>query len=142
MLLGLIKHNICLSTLPSHGCTLNATLHDYSLQAIHNGTRLHVLWQRPFLIHKSQKDQFKIYEQSVLQQPMISVTVGQCRHSATERKVLPPPVLQKNTHTHKHSSLHMHTQKEKVKRMLEQLFFQTLIIISFGLNANISGHNK
>lgn len=48
-----------------------------SLQAIYHGTRLHDLWQRLFLIHKSQKDQFKIYEQSVLQQPVISVAVGQ-----------------------------------------------------------------
>lgn len=72
-----------------------------SLQAIHHGTRLHDLWQRLYLIHKSQKDEFKIHEQSVLQQLLISVTVGQWRHGATERKVLPPLILQKDTHTHK-----------------------------------------
>lgn len=70
-----------------------------SLQAIHHGTRLHDLWRRLFLIHKSQKDQFKIYEQSVLQQPVISVAVGQWRHGATERKVLPPLIYRK-THIH------------------------------------------
>lgn len=80
-----------------------------SLQAIHHGTRLHNLWQRLFLIHKSQKDQFKIHEQSVLQQPLISVTVGQWRHGATERKVLHPLILQKDTHTNilKHTHAHM-----------------------------------
>lgn len=70
-----------------------------SLQAIHHGTRLHILWQRLFLIHKSQKDQFKIHEQSVLLQPVISVTVGQWRHGATKRKVLPPLILQEDTQT-------------------------------------------
>lgn len=58
-----------------------------------HGVRSRDLWQRPFLIHKSQKDQFKIHEQSVLRQPVISVTVGQWRHAATERKVLPPLIF-------------------------------------------------
>lgn len=77
-----------------------------SLRAIHHGTRLQDLWQRLFLIHKSQKDQFKIHEQSVLLQPVISVTVGQWRHGATERKVLPPLILQK-THRYIYSSMCM-----------------------------------
>lgn len=70
-----------------------------SLQAIRHGTRSHDLWQRLFLIHKSQKDRFKIHEQSVLLQPVISVTVGQWRHGATERKVLPPLISQADTQT-------------------------------------------
>lgn len=106
MFLGLIKHSTCLSTLPLRCCTLYATLHGNPPQAIHHGTRLHDLWQRLFLIHKSQKDQFKIHEQSVLLQPVISVTVGQWRHGATERKVLPPLILQKDTQT---QMKHMHT---------------------------------
>lgn len=73
-----------------------------SLQAIQHGTRLHDLWQRPSLIHKSQKDQFKIYEQSVLQQLVISVTVGQWRHGAIEGKVL-PPLIYRETHIHKYT---------------------------------------
>lgn len=61
------------------------------------------LWQRLFLIHKSQKDQFKIHEQSVLQQPVISLTVGQLRNAATERKVLPPLISQEDTQTQRHA---------------------------------------
>lgn len=83
-----------------------------SLQAIHHGTRLHDFRQRLFLIHKSQKDQFKIYEQSVLQQPVISVTVGQWRHGATERKVLPPLIYRK-THIHKYTHAHAHRAKRR-----------------------------
>lgn len=79
------------------------------LQAIHHGTRSQNLWQRLFLIHKSQKDQFKIHEQSVPQQPVISVTVGQCRYGAIERKVLPPLILQEGTHIHARTHTHTHT---------------------------------
>lgn len=50
-----------------------------SLRAIRRGSRSRNLWQRLFLIHKSQKDQFKIHEQSVLLQLVVSVTVGQWR---------------------------------------------------------------
>lgn len=50
-----------------------------SLRAIRRGSRSRDLWQRLFLIHKSQKDQFKIHEQSVLLQLVVSVTVGQWR---------------------------------------------------------------
>lgn len=90
-----------------------------SLQAIHHGIRSHDLWQRLFLIHKSQKDQFKIHEQSVLQQPVISVTVGQWRHGATEKRVLPPLILgdtqtQAYTHACTHTHKHTHTYTEKV----------------------------
>lgn len=87
-----------------------------SLQAIHHGTRSHDLWQRLFLIHKSQKDQFKIHEQSVPLQPVISVTVGQWRHGATERKVLPPLILQEDTQTQMNSSTCTHTCTQKVRR--------------------------
>lgn len=52
----------------------------WSLRAIRRGSRFRNLWQRLFLIHKSQKDQFKIHEQSVLLQLVVSVTVGQWRH--------------------------------------------------------------
>lgn len=102
-----------------------------SLQAIHHGTRLHDLWQRLFLIHKSQKDQFKIHEQSVLLQPVISVTVGQWRHGATERKVLPPLILQEDTQTHRYSSICTNTctREQKVRRrgyFLMTLLLQTL----------------
>lgn len=88
-----------------------------SLQAIHHGTRLHDLWQRLFLIHKSQKDPFKIHEQSVLLQPVISVTVGQWRHGATERKVLPPFILQEDTQTQMYSNMRTYTctQEQKVR---------------------------
>lgn len=50
-----------------------------SLRAIRRGSRSRNLWQRLFLIHKSQKDQFKIHEQSVPLQLVVSVTVGQWR---------------------------------------------------------------
>ena len=53
----------------------------------------HNLWQRTFLIHKSQKDGYKIHEQSVLQQRVISVTLGQWRHAATEGKALSPMIF-------------------------------------------------
>lgn len=82
-----------------------------SLQATHYGTRLRYLWQSLFLIHKSQKDQFKIHEQSVLQQPVISVTVGQWRRGATERKVLPPLIF-----AEKHTQMSAHTHRRKDKK--------------------------
>lgn len=94
-----------------------------SLQAIHHGTRLRDLWQRLFLIHKSQKDQYKIHEQSVLLQLVISVTVGQWGHGATERKVLPPLILQEDTPTHilQHLHIHMYTGTEG-KREVQWVF--------------------
>lgn len=99
--LSLIKHNICLSTLPLNCSALYATLHGNPSKL----STMALVCQRLFLIHKSQKDQFKIHEQSVLQQPLISVTVGQWRHGATERKVLHPLIAER--HTQIFSSLYM-----------------------------------
>lgn len=93
-----IKLSICLRSLPLHGCCHFIW---HFLSAICRGTASHNSWQRPFLIHKSQKDGYKIHEQSVLQQPVISVTVGQWRHAATERKALPPMIFS-GTQTCKH----------------------------------------
>lgn len=97
----LIKHSICLSTLPSHGLYPACRFAWQSLRAIRHGTRLHDLWRKTFLIHKSQKDQLKIHAQSVLLQPVISVTVGQRRRAATETKVLPPLILDLRHKKHK-----------------------------------------
>lgn len=116
--LGLIKHSICLSTLPLHGGTLHATLHGNPSKLSTMALRSHDLWQRLFLIHKSQKDQFKIHEQSVLLQPVISVTVGQWRHGATERKVLPPLILQEDTNALKHVHIHVHTRAKGKEEVL------------------------
>lgn len=107
--LGLIKHSTCLSTLPLHCCTLYATLHGNPCKL--STMALACTTCRLFLIHKSQKDQFKIHEQSVLLQPVISVTVGQWRHGATERKVLPPLILQEDTQTQTLKHMHIHVYK-------------------------------
>lgn len=54
-----------------------------SLQAIHHDAVFQDLWQRLFLIHKSQKDQFKIYEQSVM---ILVVSLGQWRRGSKKIK--------------------------------------------------------
>lgn len=97
-----------------------------SLQAIHHGTCLCDLWQRLFLIHKSQKDQFKIHEQSVLLQPVISVTVGQWRNGATERKVLPPLILLEHTQTRGYMHVHTHIPEQSLTGILITLLLSNL----------------
>lgn len=59
---------------------------------------------------------------------MISVTVGQCRHGATERKVLPPLIF---TEKHTHTSAHTNTNKEdriKRKELLLNFYYLKKII--------------
>lgn len=75
--------DICLSALPRHCYALHASFHG-------NPSKLSTMLAQQCLIHKSQKHPFKIDEQSVLQQPVISVTVGQWRHGVIKRKTLPP----------------------------------------------------
>lgn len=90
-----------------------------------HGVRSRDLWQKLFLIHKSQKDQFKIHEQSVLQQPVISLTVGQRRHAATNRKVLPPLISQEDTQD---TTTKRHARARAWERKVEASIFSAMLL--------------
>lgn len=90
-----------------------------------HGVRSRDLWQKLFLIHKSQKDQFKIHEQSVLQQPVISLTVGQWRHAATNRKVLPPLISQEDTQD---TTTKRHARARAWERKVEVSIFSVMLL--------------
>ena len=100
-----------------------------SLQAIHHGTRSHDLWRRLSLIHKSQKDQFKIHEQSVLLQPVISVTVGQWRRGAAERKSSASPRFTgRHTGTGAHTLMYVHSLMHKKAKGEKEVLMGVLTI--------------
>lgn len=100
-----------------------------SLQAIHHGARSHDLWRRLSLIHKSQKDQFKIHEQSVLLQPVISVTVGQWRRGAAERKSSASPRFTgRHTGTGAHTLMYVHSLMHKKAKGEKEVLMGVLTI--------------
>lgn len=114
-----------------------------SLQAIHRGTRLHDLWQRLSLIHKSQKDQFKIHEQSVLLQPEISVTVGQWRHGATERKSSASPHFTgRHTGTGTHAVMLAHTLMHGKAKGEKEVLMGVLKIALLMQGLDLTNKNK